>query len=82
MLRDDEDVEAESPDFPGLGGLAAALVQPEFLDHRDKEVRLFTVLACMEIFAIVSNYEKMVTRNPKSILSHVSLIFLIVKVRS
>jgi hypothetical protein len=50
----DEDVEANSPDYPGLAGLAAALVEDRLLNHRDKEVRLHTVLACMEIFYLVS----------------------------
>lgn len=45
----DEDVEPNSPDYPGLGGLAAVLVEDKYLKHRDKEVRLYTVLACIEI---------------------------------
>lgn len=50
----DEDVEPNSPDYPGLGGLAAALVEDKYLKHRDKEVRLYTVLACIEILYLVS----------------------------
>lgn len=50
----DEDVEPNSPDYPGLGGLAAVLVEDKYLKHRDKEVRLYTVLACIEILYLVS----------------------------
>jgi len=46
----DEAVEPDSPDYPGLAGLAAALVENCYLKHKDKEVRLHTVLACVEIF--------------------------------
>jgi hypothetical protein len=49
----DEDVEPNSPDYPGLGGLAAVLVENGFLEHRDKEVRLHTVLACMQLLEVV-----------------------------
>jgi hypothetical protein len=37
---------------PGLDALSALLVSPKYLQHKDKEVRLYTCLACMEIFAI------------------------------
>ena len=43
-------VEPDSIEYPGLAGLASILVQDKYLNHRDKEVRLHTVLACMEIF--------------------------------
>ena len=33
--------------------MAAALVS-DFLGHKDKEVRLYAVLCCMELFSIVS----------------------------
>ncbi len=49
----DDNVEPNSPDYPGLAGLAAVLVENRYLKHKDKEVRLLTVLACMEIFAKV-----------------------------
>jgi hypothetical protein len=49
----DESVEPDSPDYPGLAGLAAALVEDRYLKHKDKEVRLHTVLACVEIFYMV-----------------------------
>ena len=50
----DEAVEPDSPDYPGLAGLAAVLVEDRYLKHKDKEVRLHTVLACVEIFYMVS----------------------------
>jgi hypothetical protein len=50
----DEAVEPDSPDYPGLAGLAALLVEDRYLKHKDKEVRLHTVLACVEIFYMVS----------------------------
>jgi len=46
------DVEANSPDYPGLAGLSRDLIQDRYLKHKDKEVRLQTVLACMEIFSL------------------------------
>ena len=49
----DDDVEPNSPDYPGLAGLAAKLVEDGFLEHRDKEVRLHTVLACMQLLEVV-----------------------------
>jgi hypothetical protein len=51
----DPAVEPNSPDFPGLAGLANTLVADQYINHRDKDVRLHTVLACMEIFAVVSS---------------------------
>lgn len=56
VVRDlcDEAVEPDSPDYPGLAGLAAVLVEDRYLKHKDKEVRLHTVLACVEIFYMVS----------------------------
>ena len=51
----DQDVEVNMPDYPGLGSLAAVLVTDRYLDHKDKEVRLHAVLACMEIFELVRN---------------------------
>jgi hypothetical protein len=50
----DEAVEPDSPDYPGLAGLAAVLVEDRYLKHKDKDVRLHTVLACVEIFYMVS----------------------------
>jgi hypothetical protein len=50
---EDDDVEPLSPDYPGLNGLAAVLVDDKYLQHKDKEVRLHTVLACAEIFTVV-----------------------------
>lgn len=50
----DEDVEVDSPEYPGLARLASDIVKDRFLKHKDKEVRLYTVLACMEVFRVVS----------------------------
>jgi cupin superfamily acireductone dioxygenase involved in methionine salvage len=55
---EDDDVQPLSPDYPGLNGLAAMLVQDKFLAHRDKEVRLHAVLACVEIFTVVSETDR------------------------
>lgn len=67
VLRDDEDIEADNNiDYPGLAALCQALVRPNkggssgssggssssLLEHRDKEVRLYTVCCCMELFTI------------------------------
>eukprot|EP00536_Pseudo-nitzschia_multiseries_P010407 jgi/Psemu1/203285/e_gw1.318.53.1 len=50
-LREDENVEPDDPvRYPGLGALCHSLTR--FVNHRDKEVRLYTVAACMELFAI------------------------------
>jgi hypothetical protein len=57
----DPDVEPNSPDFPGLGGLSAVLIDDGFLEHRDKEVRLHTVLACMQILEVVSHTHSMLS---------------------
>lgn len=48
LLQQDESIEAT--DYPGLDALCLSLTK--FVDHRDKEVRLYTVAACMELFAI------------------------------
>jgi len=49
----DDNVEVDSPEYPGLARLANDLVEDRYLKHKDKEVRLYTVLACMEIFRVV-----------------------------
>lgn len=54
VLAEDDSIEAGSPEWPGLETVAAILVK-DFLNHKDKEVRLYAVLACMEIFSIVRN---------------------------
>lgn len=46
----EDDVEPNSSKYPGLDALSAYLVNPKLLKHKDKEVRLFTSLCCMEIF--------------------------------
>lgn len=46
----DEDLDASLDENPGLDDLSAVLVQKELLEHKDKDVRLHTCLACMEIF--------------------------------
>ncbi|KAK1741948.1 sister chromatid cohesion protein PDS5 [Skeletonema marinoi] len=56
----DEDVEPHSPHYPGLSSLATSLVSVNddddtsyiYLNHKDKDVRLHSVLACMELFYI------------------------------
>lgn len=50
VLRNDETVEPDSPDLPGLGALCQSLMT--YLSHRDKQVRLYTVSACMELFTV------------------------------
>ena len=54
VLETDPEVDVDSPEWPGLNATAALLVTDEYLQHADKEVRLYTVTACMELFAIVS----------------------------
>ncbi|VEU41959.1 unnamed protein product [Pseudo-nitzschia multistriata] len=63
-LRDDPHLEAEDTSgYPGLAGLCGALTgsggDPQNrgrragpIHHRDKEVRLYAVAACMELFAL------------------------------
>jgi len=53
VLQEDSSIEPDSPDWPGLGSTATLLVE-KFVQHRDKEVRLYATLACMELLAIVS----------------------------
>ena len=48
LLQHDESIEAT--DYKGLDALCLSLAK--FVEHRDKEVRLYTVAACMELFAI------------------------------
>lgn len=50
VLRDDDTVEPDSVEFPGLAALCQQLVQ--YVDHRDKLVRLYTISACMELFTV------------------------------
>jgi hypothetical protein len=54
VIETDPDLDADSPEWPGLNATAALLVTDEYLQHADKEVRLYTVTACMELFAVVS----------------------------
>jgi hypothetical protein len=51
-LRDEEDLEHD--DYPGLDSLARLMAKKKYLEHKDKDVRLYTVLACVEIFYVVS----------------------------
>lgn len=57
VLRDDDEnevvVEVDSPEWPGLNATANLLVTSPYLHHADKDVRLYTVLACIEILTIV-----------------------------
>lgn len=50
VLQHDETVDADSNDYPGLAALCLSLSQ--FIDHKDKQVRMYTVAACMELFTI------------------------------
>lgn len=50
VLRDDESIEPDSAEFPGLAALCQELVK--HMEHRDKQVRLYTVSACMELFTV------------------------------
>ena len=54
VLQNEESIEPGHAEWPGLAATAECIVQ-QFLHHRDKEVRLHAVLACMELFAIVSS---------------------------
>jgi hypothetical protein len=71
----DPDVEPNSPDFPGLGGLSAVLIEDGFLEHRDKEVRLHTVLGCMQILEVVSHAHSMLSTvvSMHHLLTHISV---------
>lgn len=51
VLANDTSIEPDSDEWPGLASVAELLVR-ELVDHKDKEIRLYSVLACMEIFAI------------------------------
>ena len=57
VLRDDDEnevvVEVDSPEWPGLNATANLLVTSTYLHHADKDVRLYTVLACIEVLTIV-----------------------------
>ena len=44
----DQYVEGNMLDHPGLGTLAAVLFTDRYLDHKDKEVHIYAVLAYME----------------------------------
>lgn len=44
-------MEVESPEWPGLAAVSHVLVQ-KFINHSDKEVRLYSCLACIEIFCL------------------------------
>ena len=52
-LRDEEDLEQDY--YPGLDSLARLVAKKKYLEHKDKEVRLYTVLACVEVFYVVSS---------------------------
>jgi len=50
-LREDDTVEANNPqEYPGLAALCQYLTR--LVNHRDKEIRLYTVAACMELFTV------------------------------
>ena len=50
VLREDEDAEAE--EWPGLAATAAVLQSKQYLEHKDKQVRLLSLHASLEILAI------------------------------
>jgi len=50
VLRDDDNIEPDSDEYPGLAALCHSLTR--YVNHRDKEVRLYTVAACMELFTV------------------------------
>lgn len=53
VLQTDESIEAnDSTEWPGVAALAQTCAS--LLRHKDKQVRLYSTLACMELFAIVS----------------------------
>lgn len=54
VLREDGGVDADSPEWPGLAATAHLLAQPAYLHHADGEIRLYAVLAGVEILTIVS----------------------------
>lgn len=56
VLRADS-VEVESPEWPGLAAVSHCLVR-KFVNNADKEVRLYSCLACVEIFALVRVQKK------------------------
>jgi hypothetical protein len=39
--------------FPGLSALAESIARPDFLEDREKDVRLYSLLVCLEVLAIV-----------------------------
>jgi hypothetical protein len=39
--------------YPGLSALAETICHPSFLEDREKDVRLYSLLACLEVLAIV-----------------------------
>lgn len=47
-----EELVPDVESMPGLDALSALLVSSPYLQHKYKEVRLYTCLACMEVFAI------------------------------
>ena len=52
VLQTDDTIEPDSAEFPGLAATGTLLCQ-RYLNDRDKDVRLYSLLACMEILGIV-----------------------------
>jgi hypothetical protein len=50
LLREDDSIEPDSDECPGLAALCHSLTR--YVNHRDKDVRLYTVAACMELFTV------------------------------
>ncbi|EED91434.1 hypothetical protein THAPSDRAFT_262697, partial [Thalassiosira pseudonana CCMP1335] len=51
-LSTDTSIEPNSPQHPSLASLASTLISPSYLHSKDKDIRLHSVLACMELFYI------------------------------
>ena len=51
---DDAYVKVNMPDYPGLRTRAVVLVIDHCLDHKDKEVHTYVVLAYIEIFELLN----------------------------
>ena len=49
-LREEEIEPNKTDEYPGLASLCQCLTR--FVNHRDKDIRLYTVAACMELFTV------------------------------
>lgn len=56
MLQKDQTLDPQDPaqgELPHLLDLSQLLCQPKYLEDREKEVRLTSLVACLEILGIV-----------------------------